>query len=115
MSPAEFEAFSPSLPAATLTVQWGGSRVYKVGGKMFAVAGPAAAGGWSFKASDAAFEMLAAEGVGRPAPYLARAKWIRFEALDVLPDDETQAYLAAAHALVAARLPRAERRRLGLA
>ena len=84
MSPAEFEAFSLSLPAATLTVQWGGSRVYKVGGKMFAVAGPAAAGGWSFKASDAAFEMLAAEGVGRPAPYLARAKWIRFEALDVL-------------------------------
>ena len=48
MSPAEFEAFSLSLPAATLTVQWGGSRVYKVGGKMFAVAGPAAAGGWSF-------------------------------------------------------------------
>jgi predicted DNA-binding protein (MmcQ/YjbR family) len=36
---AEVEKHLLSLPHATLVVQWGDSRVFKVGGKMFAVIG----------------------------------------------------------------------------
>ena len=36
-----FNALCASLPATTHVVQWGGSDVWKVGGKVFAI------GGWS--------------------------------------------------------------------
>ena len=53
---------------------------------MFAVTSPR--GGCSFKCSDIAFEGLTESGVGRPAPYLARAKWVRLDSLDAMPDED---------------------------
>ena len=106
-----FEAYCLSLPAATLSVQWGDDHVYKVGGRIFAVVGP---NGVSFKASDIAFEALTESGRARPAPYLARAKWVRFDSLAELDDSEMTDWLASAHALVAAKLTRAQRREIGL-
>lgn len=49
-----------------------------------------------------------------PAPYLARAKWVRITP-NALPDDQLIAYLAEAHRLVAAGLTRKARAALGLA
>jgi predicted DNA-binding protein (MmcQ/YjbR family) len=95
-----------------MDVQWEGDRVYKIGPKMFAVLG--SDGGCSFKAGDVAFEMLTTEGPGRPAPYLARAKWIYLSTPAALPAQDLQAYLRQAHELVAAKLTRAQRRELGL-
>ncbi len=40
----EFNAFCRALPATTYVVQWGGSHVWKVGGKVFAIGGWADAG-----------------------------------------------------------------------
>jgi predicted DNA-binding protein (MmcQ/YjbR family) len=108
---AAFDAFCLSLPAATMDVQWGADRVYKVGGKMFAVLGE---GACSFKANDIAFEMLTSEGPGKPAPYMARAKWVWLQRPDVLPEPEMRAYLTEAHALVAAKLTRKARAELGV-
>ncbi len=113
-----FEAYCLSLPAATLSVQWGDDHVYKVGGKMFAVAGPigsGGAGGYTFKASDMAFELLVEQGLARPAPYLARAKWVQLLARDSLPERDLKAYLDQAHALVSSKLTRVARKELGLA
>jgi predicted DNA-binding protein (MmcQ/YjbR family) len=56
---------------------------------------------YAFKTSDMAFELLVEHGVARPAPYLARARWVQLLAADALPDRELDAYLAQAHALVA--------------
>ena len=116
MTPKAFEAACLALPAATLTVQWGESRVFKVGGKMFALVGLDRGEGppaYNFKASDMAFELLIEQGLARPAPYLQRAKWVRLAGPDVLPDDDLKAYLGQAHALVAARLTRVQQRALG--
>ena len=55
--------------------------------------------GFSFKASDMAFELLPQQGVARPAPYLQRAKWLALTAPDALPDDDLRAYVAEAHAI----------------
>lgn len=112
MSPEAFDAACRALPAATMDIQWGDERVYKVGGKMFAVTSPA--GGCSFKATDIAFEALTESGRARPAPYLARAKWLYFDDLGALDDGEVRAWLATAHELVAAKLTRKQRRELGL-
>ena len=115
---ADYEAYCLSLPAATLVVQWRDTHVYKVGGKMFAIAGETdegGLGGYAFKASGMAYELLIEHGLARPAPYLARARWVSLRARDALSDLDLQAYLRQAHSLVAARLTRVQRKALGLA
>ena len=113
MTPQAFDAACRALPAATMDIQWGDDHVYKVGGRMFAVASPR--GGCSFKVTDIAYEALTESGPARPAPYLARAKWVYFDDLAALDDAEAADWLATAHTLVAAKLTRALRRELGLA
>ena len=106
-----------SLPAATYDVKFGDRRTYCIGGKMFAMAGgtdddrPL----YGFKASPMAFDLLIEDAIGRPMPYLQRAKWIELLRPDSLEPAELMAYVGQAHALIAAKLTRATRRKLGLA
>jgi predicted DNA-binding protein (MmcQ/YjbR family) len=113
LTPAALDAACRALPAVTMDVLWGANHVYKVGGKMFAATSPN--GGLSLKASEIACEALTQSGQARPAPYLARAGWIRFDELGALDDAQGRDLLRNAHALVAAKLTRARRRELGLA
>lgn len=117
MTPKAFEVRCLRLPAVTKVLQWEGTSVFKVGGKMFALGGGFAArsGGYMFKVSNMAYSMLIEHGLARPAPYLARAKWVQLVDNNALPDAELTAYLARAHALVTAKLTRKTRRELGLA
>ncbi len=112
MTPEAVDAFCRSLPGATFQIQWETDQVYKVGGKMFAVLGPT--GTLSFKVNDVAFEMLAETGEAKPAPYLARAKWVLLDDPSRMPDDDLKAYLREAHAIIAAKLTRKLRAELGL-
>jgi predicted DNA-binding protein (MmcQ/YjbR family) len=114
MNPEAFASAALALPGASVAVQWGDERVYKVGGKMFALTDGAGTR-LSLKVSEIAFEVLTESGRARTAPYLARAKWVQFEDLAALDDDEVADWLATAHALVAAKLTRSARRELGLA
>jgi len=110
VTPQAAEAFCLALPGATLVVQWGGAHVFKVGGKIFAILAGMSRGApeaW-FKASDFSYVLLIEQPGIRPAPYLARAKWVA-AALDALPADDLQAYLREAHRLVLAKLTRAAR------
>jgi predicted DNA-binding protein (MmcQ/YjbR family) len=69
----DFNAFCGALPATTHVIQWGGADVWKVGGKVFAIAGWAGGHptGITFKVSRIAFEVLRELPGLRPAPYLA--------------------------------------------
>jgi predicted DNA-binding protein (MmcQ/YjbR family) len=113
---AAVRRFCLSLPAATETVQWGGTYVYKVGGRMFATIGMDGRkfDGLAFKVSDDSFHILTRESGIVPAPYLARAGWVRLNRLDVLPTPELKAYLTRAHALIAAKLSKRLRKDLSL-
>lgn len=113
----EFNAFCRVLPATTYVVQWGGSHVWKVGGKVFAI------GGWqdeeesfTFKASDVAYEMLKVQPGLRPAPYLASRglKWIQHFARPGLSDRELRDYIRRSHFIVSQGLSRKKRIELGL-
>ncbi len=55
-----------------------------------------------FKTSNMAYDLLVEQGLARPAPYLARAKWVQLTSNDALPDAELAAYLDQAHALIVA-------------
>jgi len=108
---AEIEVCALGLPAATKVVQWGGSDVYKVGGKVFAICG--LAGGLSFKVSPIGFEVLTSGGPARQAPYLAKGHWVIVE-LDDLDREDATGWIAAAHSLIVAKLTRKLRAELGL-
>lgn len=110
MKPAAIRKLCLSLPGATETIQWGGERVFKVGGKMFAVISAARdADAMSFKASDESFRLLTELPGLSPAPYLARAQWVKIAPLASLPERDLAAYLRRAHELVAAALPKRAR------
>ena len=98
------------LPAVTKVVQWGGSDVYKVGGKVFAICGD---DGASFKVSDIGFLALTEGGPGRQAPYCAKGQWANVP-LDALPDGDLTDWLTTAHGLIAAKLTKKARGELGL-
>ena len=102
-----------ALKGATLDHPWGDDHdAYRVGGKMFAMIG--AMGGLSFKASEIAFEVLTESGTARPAPYLARAKWVHLNDPNDWPDEQLAEHLRAAHTLIVAKLTKKARAELGL-
>jgi len=112
MTREEIEACAMALPAVTKVVQWGGSDVYKVGGKVFAVCGLGA--GLGFKVSEIGFVVLTEDGgPGRQAPYFAKGQWVVVD-LDDAGMEDAAGWLAAAHSLIAAKLTRAVRAELGL-
>lgn len=115
----QFEAFDRlalALPGAVMDIKWGSERTYCVGAKMFALAGHLGdpAPRYFFKASELGFEILVESGAAIPAPYLARAKWVQLTASDALSDAELSAYIAQAHALIVAKLPKKLRMELGV-
>jgi len=108
-----FDACCAALRHATLVVQWGGSHVWKVGGKMFAIGQMGGElGQISFKAAPQAFAMMLESGDFAPAPYLARAGWVAINPHSSLPDVDLRAYLQTAHRTVLAKLPRKVRAEL---
>lgn len=111
---AQFEALVGTLPASAIVHQWGGASVAKVGGKIFAIQSENGMARISLKVSDLAFDMLPERDGIRPAPYMARAKWVQVDA-GAMSEDDMRDYLIEAHRLIAARLTRASRAELGLA
>jgi len=114
----DVERFCLSLPGAVRDAPWSDTTVFKIGGKMFAVIvhddRHKPIGLW-FKAGDASYDILTEiEGIG-PCPYFWRAKWVETEGLKPLKPAELRGYLARAHALVAAKLPRKTRAALDIA
>ena len=113
MTRDELHAFAMGLPGATMDVQWGDDHVYKVGGRMFA-ATDGAYSNLSFKATDIAFEAMTQAGRARPAPYMARAKWVMLDDLAREDPREVEDWMRTSHQLVAAKLTRKQRAELGL-
>lgn len=102
-----------SFPHTTENVQWGYDLVFKVDGKMFAVAPLEVAPLLlSFKTSPENFAELCERDGVKPAPYMARAQWVALEQLTTLPDAELRELLAEAYRLVWERLPKRRRAEL---
>jgi predicted DNA-binding protein (MmcQ/YjbR family) len=118
MERAGFDAFCRTLPHAHHVVQWGGSSVWKVDAKVFAIGSEEDGGALhvTFKTSPGSFDILKSLPGLRPAPYLASRglKWIQRTGSETLDDDALRDYLRESHRLAAEALPKATRRRLGL-
>jgi len=108
-------SFCLALPHVTETVQWGNDLVFKIGGKMFAVASLEAASDHclSFKSTPEKFAELVEEDGIMPAPYVARYHWVALERFNVMSDAELKTHLRKAYDLVLEKLPRKLKARLG--
>lgn len=118
MTYEEFNEFCSTLPATTYVTQWGGSHVWKVGGKVFAI------GGWekrekpavTFKTSELNFHFLNDQTGYRPAPYLAARgmKWIQQYDVPSPEDEQLTYYLTESHRIVSLGLTKKKQKELGL-
>jgi predicted DNA-binding protein (MmcQ/YjbR family) len=110
MNLTQYNAFCRSLPHTTHVVQWGGSHVWKVGGKMFAIGSTPKEGGlgFTFKVTPMSFEILKQQEGCRPAPYLASRGmlWIQRISDEGLDDAGLKIYLKESYRLVFQALPK---------
>lgn len=114
LTPAQLDALQQqalALPGAQLEVLWGGVQVLKVAGKMFATFHDDTL---AYKV--AAEDFLALSGLPgvRPAPYLARARWISVASTAALDLAQLQAGVANSWRLVLLTLPKKVRAAYGL-
>lgn len=102
-----------SFPSVTEQIQWENVLLFKVAGKMFALA--ALEPGkvlLAFKASPESFAELTERPGIIPAPYLARAQWVGLETQDALPFDELAGLLRISYDLIFAKLPKKKQERV---
>ncbi len=95
-----------SFPNAAEKLQWGDELCFKVGGKIFAMAGldnPRLC----FKCTPETFSELIEREDIRPAPYVGRYKWVMLDRLDAVRWDELQELIGQSFEMVAAKVPKA--------
>jgi predicted DNA-binding protein (MmcQ/YjbR family) len=104
-----------SFKAVTEDIKWDNDLVFSVGGKMFCVAGleqqPTST---SFKVTDEEFEELSSRPGFKPAPYLARYKWVWLEDINLLKKTEWNFYLRQSYELVSEKLPLKIKKQIGI-
>jgi predicted DNA-binding protein (MmcQ/YjbR family) len=121
----DFNKFCSSLTSTTKVIQWGNAHVWKIGGKIFAIASywgpntknkqlPEEGSKISFKCSDFSYSILIEQQGIIPAPYLARAKWVQLEESDALNDEDVKSYITQAHSIIAAKLTKKLQAELGI-
>lgn len=114
MNTEDLQKICLQLPAATEDIKWGNDLVFSVGEKMFCVIGlnqaPVSA---SFKVTDEEFDTVSARPFFKPAPYVARYKWVLIEDITKMSRTEWQHYVSQSYELVRAKLPPKIKKQLG--
>ena len=115
MTVEEIQEICRKLPAVTEDIKWGNDLVFSVGGKMFCVAGleqsPVSA---SFKVLDEEFEEMCSRPGFKPAPYVAKYKWVWMDNINRLKKSEWKHYLKQSYELVKDKLTAKLKKQLGL-
>ncbi len=116
MNISSIRKFCQSLPCAKNEIKWGADHVYTIGEKMFAVAYATANGTphVSFKVDHDLFLTMSDRPGFTPAPYLARAKWVRLHDFSKVGDAELKTMIRRSYALVASTLTKKRQAELGI-
>lgn len=114
MTIEDIRAFCLKLRGGTEDIKWGHDLCFSVGDKMFCVTGldeqPV---GVSLKVSDEEFDELSALPNFKPAPYMARNKWVLIEDASKVKDKELKRLIEQSYALVKAKLPKKLQQQIG--
>jgi predicted DNA-binding protein (MmcQ/YjbR family) len=114
MNIEEIRAICNSLPSVTEDIKWGHDLVFLIGGKMFCVAGldqsPTKA---SFKVKEEEFEEICNRDGFRPAPYVAKYKWVFIDDVQKMNKKDLKRYINQSYDLVKDKLPVKMKKQLG--
>lgn len=110
----QLRQFCLSLPAVTEDVKWENDLVFSVGDKMFCAAGLIQPLQFSFKVNEDDFEEISNREGFKPAPYLARAKWVLVTEPSVLHTNEWKAFVQNSYELVKNKLSRKLKAKLNI-
>jgi predicted DNA-binding protein (MmcQ/YjbR family) len=115
MSLEELQTICKQLNGVTEDIKWEGHLCFNVGDKMFLVTSPSAVPiSASFKASDEEFDELSAKRGFKPAPYLAKHKWVHVDDINRLSSKQWKHYATESHRLIASKLPVKLKKQLGI-
>ena len=103
-----------SFPAVTEDVKWESNLCFCVGGKIFCIANLEPPHTFSFKVTDEEFEELSTSKGFEPAPYLARAKWVLVADSSRLNKKDLKNYLQRSYDMIKLKIPKSQRKKLGL-
>ncbi len=103
----DIQAICKKLPGVTEDIKWGNDLCFCVGEKMFCVIGldqkPVSA---SFKVTDAEFDDMSQRPGFKPAPYVAKHKWVWMDDINRLSKKEWKHYATQSYELVKSKLPK---------
>jgi predicted DNA-binding protein (MmcQ/YjbR family) len=115
MTIEDIQTICRQMPGVTEDIKWEHDLVFSIGGKMFCVAGleqsPTTA---SFKVTDEEFEEMCNRPGFKPAPYVAKYKWVWIEDLNKMKKADWKKYLQQSYDLVKNKLPAKLKKQLGL-
>ncbi len=113
MNVGDLQEICKKFPGLKQDIKWETHLCFNVGDKMFLITSPDEVPVTaSFKTGDEDFEELSSREGFKPAPYLARGKWIYVDNIKRLSKKEWQYYLKEAHRLIALKLPVKTREKL---
>ena len=103
------------MPGVTQDIKWEHDLVFSIGRKMFCVVGldqsPTTA---SFKVKDEEFEEICSWPGFKPAPYVAKYKWVWIEDINKMKESVWKKYIQQSYDLVRNKLSNKLRKQLGL-
>lgn len=95
------------FPEVTEDIKWEDHLCFNTGGKMFLITSPDLSPVTaSFKTSPEKFEELTEREGFKPAPYLAKHKWIHVDSIGRMSSKEWKELLQLSYELVKAKLPK---------
>ena len=103
-----------SFPAVSEEVKWGNDLCFVVAGKMFCVTSLEPPHTFSFKVTDIEFDELSESEGFKPAPYLARAKWVLCTDSKKFNKKDLKNYLRQSYEMITAKITKKQRKDLGI-
>jgi predicted DNA-binding protein (MmcQ/YjbR family) len=115
MTIEDIETICDSFPAVNKDIKWEEHLCFNVGSKMFLITAPDAYPPTaSFKVNPEEFEELASRDGFKPAPHLARYKWIYISDISLFTQKEWEHYARQSYNMVVEKLPNKLKTTLGL-
>jgi predicted DNA-binding protein (MmcQ/YjbR family) len=115
MTIENLQSICKKFPAVTEDIKWENHLCFCVGEKMFLVTGmdesPVTA---SFKVSDEEFDEISSRPGFKPAPYMAKNKWVFVEDISLLGKKDWERFAKGSYDLVKEKLTKKLRKELGI-
>jgi len=111
----DIRSICKDLPGVTEDIKWEHDLVFSIGAKMFCVVGleqtPTSA---SFKVPDDDFDEMSSRPGFKPAPYVAKYKWVWMDDINRLKKNEWKKFVIQSYELVKEKLPAKLKKQLGV-